>query len=182
MQKSSTSKSGAAEQDAAPDEKPTPSTDTEVTEDTMQLEEALARVTELEAENASLQETIVQQEEQLGKQTEEITSLQTQLEDLGGTQEELAALKKAKEAEETAGRTNVLEVFAKAQGLDVSEDSVRGYIDTLDYEALIGAAMDVAKEKEAGTKSASSRPMADIGVTDAYGGILRATSDRGGNM
>lgn len=104
---------------------------------------------------------------------DEIAALQQQVMELAAAKVELDALKQAQADAAEEKKREELKAFAAASGLDVEADAVTTAIAGMDYEALIAAALE---NTTPATKAASQRPMADIAVTDPYGGILGKTN------
>lgn len=159
----------------------------------MTLEEAMARIAELETEVNDLTSRLNQppapdtledaedaasiplaeHEAALETKDTEIAALQAQVETLSGAEKELDALKQAQAAAEEALRKETLTSFAQTYGLDIESDSIAQAIEALDYEAIIAAA---AEKQDQPAKTAAARPMSDIGAASPYGGILDKTN------
>lgn len=100
---------------------------------------------------------------------DEIALLTEQVNELAAAKTELDEIKQAQAEAEREKKQEALKTFAQAHDLDIEAESVAGAIEELDYAALVAAALE---QSESGAKAASQRPMADIAVTDPYGGIL----------
>lgn len=95
------------------------------------------------------------------------------MEELNTVKAELDTLKQAQADAERTRKQEEMKSFASANGLDVEAEAIAKVIDSLDYEALIAAAME---NKDPTHKAAAARPMSDIAVGDPYGGILGKTN------
>lgn len=103
----------------------------------------------------------------------EIATLQAQVTKLNAAKDELETLKQAQADAEEAQRKETLKAFAQIYGLDTNEGPIAQAIDALDYEAVVAA----ATEKDDQQQKNAARPMADIGVSTPYGGILDKTNE-----
>lgn len=160
----------------------------------MTLEEAMARIAELESDVQSLTNrlealpagddpagaedqppTVPQTEHDaaIAGKDAEIATLQQQLADLTAVQEELDELKRAQADAEQAQRKETLKAFAKAYGLDTEAEPIAQAIEALAYDTIVAAATEQDDQKPRNT---AARVMADIATDDPYGGILDKTN------
>jgi len=113
-------------------------------------------------------------ETQVAAFTEQAAELDETKQTLASVQGQLDAMKAEQAEADLQSKRDELTAFAATNGLDTEDEAVSAAIAAADYAALVAAAMKAAAEKDGkpGTSTASQRPMADIGAQEPYGGIL----------